>query len=503
MSKPLSPSQQKAFDQLMQVLPLFHIVGLTGNSGAGKTTILQEMHERTGGAWICMRELLHALRSKHPLAIEETFEQIVEAALKSADHVYIDELSLLSMVVQGGCGGYPRPNLLASVLESLTALAETGNKKLIFTSLYNHHELSKKGYTGFIPTFTAEDYEFFCREFLGPQLADRLDYRKVFRFARSLHAYDLKTIGILLRGDNDLDTERYIEALRTFGLTSNVNLGEVQQVTLADLKGVDDIIQSLEANVVVPLEQVELADELRLRPKRGVLLVGPPGTGKTTVGRALAHRLKSKFFLIDGTYISGTGDFYYRIQQVFSEAKHNAPSIIFVDDSDAIFESGEELGLYRYLLTMLDGLESESAGQVCVMLTAMDVGHLPPALIRSGRVELWLEMRLPDEPARAAILEQMLTTQAAAFAALDVARLVEATVGFTGADLKRLLEDGKNLLAYDKVRGVPLQPVTEYFLRAVATVRENKAHYASAEARARQLRPTRPVYYDQAASPEA
>jgi transitional endoplasmic reticulum ATPase len=503
MSKPLSPAQQHALNQLLQVLPLFHIIGLTGVSGAGKTTILQEMHKRTGGAWICMRELLHALRAKHPLAIEETFEQIVEAALNNDEHVYIDELSLLSMVVQGGCGGYPRTNLLASVLESLTALAESGRKKLIFSSLHHHHELSKKGYTGHIAAFTAEDYDFFCREYLGAELAGRLDYRKIFRFARSLHAYDLKAIGILLRGTNDLDTERYIDALRNFGLTSNVNLGEVQQVMLADLKGVDDIIQSLEANVVVPLEQVELADELRLRPKRGVLLVGPPGTGKTTVGRALAHRLKSKFFLIDGTYISGTGDFYYRIQQVFQEAKHNAPSIIFVDDSDAIFESGEELGLYRYLLTMLDGLESESAGQVCVMMTAMDVGHLPPALIRSGRVELWLEMRLPDEAARTAILAQMLQKQSSAFAALEVPRLVEATAGFTGADLKRLLEDGKNLLAYDKVRGVPMRPVTEYFLHAVETVRENKAHYAAAEARARQLRPTRPVFFDQPAPAQA
>jgi hypothetical protein len=70
------------------------------------------------------------------------------------------------------------------------------------------------------------------------------------------------------------------------------------------------------------------------------------------------------------------------------------------------------------------------------------------------------------------------------------------TEGFTGADLKRLVEDGKNLLAYDKVRGLPLQPVTEYFLRAVATVRENKARYAEAEARARRQHPTRPAYFD-------
>src|SRR5206468_5062129 len=127
-------------------------------------------------------------------------------------------------------------------------------------------------------------------------------------------------------------------------------------------------------------------------------------TGKTTVGRALAHRLKSKFFLIDGTYISGTAQFYGRVHEVFEEAKHNAPAIIFLDDSDAIFESGEELGLYRYLLTMLDGLESESAERICVMLTAMNVAHLPPALFRSGRIELWLDMRLPGNEARSSIL---------------------------------------------------------------------------------------------------
>ncbi len=446
-----------------------------------------------------MRELLHTLRQHHPLAIEETFEQIVEGALQAADYVFLDDLSLLTNVVQAGCG-YPRPNFLAAAVESLTAYAEAAHKKLIFASGYVQEELEKKGFVVHIPPFQAADYEFFCRAYLGPTLAERLDYGKVYRFARGLDGYDLKTVSTLLHSQKDLDTESFIEALRSFGLTSNVNLGEVQQVTLSDLKGVDEVIQSLEANVILPLEQVELAEELGLKPKRGVLLAGPPGTGKTTVGRALAHRLKSKFFLIDGTYISGTSQFYGRVHHVFEEAKHNAPAIIFVDDSDAIFESGEELGLYRYLLTMLDGLESNSAGQVCVMMTAMDVGNLPPALIRSGRIELWLEMRLPDEAARTAILEQLLGGAAPPFDTIEVTRLVEATVGFTGADLKRLLEDGKNLLAYDRVRGLPSRQATEYFLRAVETVRENKARYAEADARARTQRPSRPIFFDQFAS---
>ena len=74
-----------------------------------------------------------------------------------------------------------------------------------------------------------------------------------------------------------------------------------------------------------------------------------------------------------------------------------------------IFEDGEEGGLYRYLLTMLDGLESEGTARVCVMMTAMNLHHLPPALVRSGRVELWLEMKLPDTEARKRIFENHLS----------------------------------------------------------------------------------------------
>src|SRR5205807_10393687 len=105
----------------------------------------------------------------------------------------------------------------------------------------------------------------------------------------------------------------------------------------------------------------------------------------------------------------------------------NAPSVIFIDDSDVIFESGEELGLYRYLLTMLDGLESESSGRVCVMLTAMDVANIPPALLRSGRIELWLEMRLPDGNARREMLQRQLSGAVSSLGQPDLEAIVEAT----------------------------------------------------------------------------
>jgi len=177
---------------------------------------------------------------------------------------------------------------------------------------------------------------------------------------------------------------------------------------------------------------------------------------------------------------------------VFEAAKDNAPSVIFIDDADAIFGDGEEQGLYRYLLTMIDGLESESAGRVCVMMTAMDVGRLPPALVRSGRVEVWLEMKLPDAEARTQILSDHLNGLPEELRQPDAPKLVAATEGFTGADLKRLVEDGKAIYVYDKAKGVELKPTSDYFMRAVEVVRENKQRYETAQAQAL-LQPKSPM----------
>jgi transitional endoplasmic reticulum ATPase len=199
------------------------------------------------------------------------------------------------------------------------------------------------------------------------------------------------------------------------------------------------------------------------------------------VGRALAHRLRGKFFLVDGTFIAGSQDFYQRIHRVFEAAKENSPSVIFIDDADAIFEDGEERGLYRYLLTMIDGLESEGRSRVCVMMTAMNLSHLPPALVRSGRVELWLEMKLPDSAARSRLLETHTRDLPPELTGYKRDDILSATEGFTGADIKRLVEDAKALYGFDCSGNRPLRTATEYLDEAATGVRENKERYDKAE----------------------
>jgi ATP-dependent 26S proteasome regulatory subunit len=493
----LSPSQQEAFDALAHASKHTNVLALWCRDGMGRTTVLRELHRKMKGAYLSANDIVQAMGESDPFSLEETFHDIVLEALEEEKTVFVDDFGLFSDVV-GDCNyHYPRSGLLSLALTSLCETAEAMNRRLVFGCGRSVPDaVSRRGFAKPIEKFREEDYAHLLEEFLGKKSAGLLDAAKIHRFAPRLTAHQLKDACTWGSSGAEPDTDTLIDYLRTQRMASNVSLGEVAEVDLRDLKGVDDVIESLEANIIVPLENDALATELGIRPKRGVLLAGPPGTGKTTVGRALAHRLKSKFFLIDGTFISGTQNFYQNVAQVFEAAQQNAPSIIFIDDSDVIFESGEEHGLYRYLLTMLDGLESQSAGRVCVMLTAMDVGNLPPALVRSGRVELWLETRLPDLDARLSILSDHLAMLPNSMGAVEVERVAEAAEGLTGADLKRLVDDGKLLYAYDRVRGRELRPLTGYFLDAIETVRRNKEKYAEAEERARAQRPVRPTWFD-------
>src|SRR5262249_48253026 len=134
-------------------------------------------------------------------------------------------------------------------------------------------------------------------------------------------------------------------------------------------------------------------------------------------------------------------------------------------------------GLQRFLLTMLDGLESASAERVCVMMTAMNPADLPAAVVRSGRIELWLEMRLPDRDARAEILRDKLAGLPAPVGSVDVDLLATASRGMTGADLKSAVEDGKLSFAQETLTGEATRAVEDYFLEAFERIRKNKRSY--------------------------
>lgn len=482
MNIDLCPTQQIAYDYFLRMIPTNNILIIRGGTGRGKSTFLHKLNEEIGGKLLTVKDLIDKMHEQHPLAIVEAVEKIMMSALSEAETVLLDDLSMIVKLCNHHMS--PRVGFLDVVLISLMNYASQSNKKLIFACDDDPPpEVEARALVLYIHRFNESDYKFLCSQFLGASASENIDYKKIYHYASKLNAHDLRLSCIWLKEFNHLHTEGFLEHLRLHHKVNNVDLQEVQQVNLSDLKGMDDIITSLEANVILPFENEELARSLDLQPKRGVLLAGHPGTGKTSVGRALAHRMKGKFFLIDGNMIAGTSEFYAHIDRVFQAAQNSAPCVIFIDDTDVIFEEKSELGLYRYLLTKLDGLESESQKQVCVMMTAMDVGNMPAALIRSGRIELWLETQLPDTKARSEILTMKVSNLPPELQTIDIAQLSDATDGFTGADLKRLVEDGKTLYAFDKINAVPIKSFTEYLMQAIETVQKNKDKYAEAQAR--------------------
>ncbi len=486
MEKPietmLSISQRQVYDHLMSLIPEHPFTGLISDPGCGLSTILEAVADKTNGQVIRMADFFDQMESLHPLQLEEGIVNTFLQALKKNDCIVVDDFSAILEMISN-CYYSARPKIMNPALDAVLRYAVKENKRVVLGLWDNRIPLpfERACKLAQIPDFTAEDFSFLFQKISGESL-EAIDFEQVHRFAPRLSASSMKRACDYLTPQDHRNTEAFLKFLEKRALVSNVNTSEVEEVDFKTLHGVDDVVRQLEINIINPLIRDDLVKKFGLKPKRGVLLYGPPGTGKTTIGRALAHRLRSKFFLIDGTVISGTSDFYHIIQTTFQRARDNSPSVLFIDDCDLLFENSAEPGLYRYLLTMLDGLESKANSQITIVLTAMNIGSLPPALIRSGRVELWLEMNLPDEAARAAIIRSYVDALPLSLSEEEINRLAEKTDKLTGADLRRVVTDAKNLYGYDIAQEKKPESFFFYFDEAIEQLFKHREQLEKAPA---------------------
>ena len=491
----LCPQQTEALDFLIgwrEQTPVLHV---SSETGFGKTEVLKEFQRQTGAHWLDVRPFVADVAARHPMAMQDSMWQLLMLAIENHSSVIVDDFNLFFDYATG-CSRSPRGSYHETVAKALLLTVEGKRGQLILGSNGELPEaFANAQWSTSIDDFAVVDYRHLFEQFLGESSAN-IDFDSIFRFAPKLNICRIQRICHWLKTKGTLTTEEILDFIQSQGMASNVEVSEVQEVELKDLCGVDEVITALEDYIIMPMENLKLAAELGLAPKRGVMLAGPPGTGKTTIGRALARRLRGKFFLIDGTVISGTEYFYHHINSIFHMAMANAPAIVFIDDSDVIFESGREHGLYRYLLTMLDGLESKSANNVCVMMTAMDLGNIPPALVRSGRIELWLEMKLPDAANRPRLIQQLMADKVQLRSEHTWPAIVDATDGFSGADLKRLVQDAKLNLAVDMTRGREVQVFENYLLRAANAVKLSRTAYAQSAKRAMDVNVNRPRWFN-------
>ena len=185
----------------------------------------------------------------------------------------------------------------------------------------------------------------------------------------------------------------------------------VPRITYEDIGGLKDEIQKIREMVELPLRHPELFERLGIEPPKGVLLYGPPGTGKTLLAKAVANETNATFIHISGPEIMSKfyGESEARLREKFQEAKEKAPSIIFIDEIDAIAPKRDEVTgeverrVVSQLLTLMDGLEAR--GKVIVIGATNRPNAIDPALRRPGRFDREIELKVPDKTGRLEILQ--------------------------------------------------------------------------------------------------
>ena len=248
--------------------------------------------------------------------------------------------------------------------------------------------------------------------------------------------------GIVVVGQNtEVELhETPIDVSKLEGVTNLVD------VSYEDVGGLKEEVKKVREMIEIPLKRPELFEKLGIAPPKGVLMHGPPGTGKTLLAKAVASESDAHFILINGPeimskYVGGSEE---NLREYFEEAEANSPSIIFIDELDAIAPKREETNgeterrTVAQLLTLMDGLKSR--GQVVVIGATNRPDSLDPALRRPGRFDREIEIGVPDADERLEILE-IHTRNMPIEEDVDLKKLANTTHGFVGADLESLCKE--------------------------------------------------------------
>ena len=263
---------------------------------------------------------------------------------------------------------------------------------------------------------------------------------------------------------------------------------EKRKTTFDDVAGADEEKEEL-AEIVEFLKNPARFDALGARIPKGVLLVGPPGTGKTLLARAVAGEANVPFFSISGSdfvemYV-GVGA--SRVRDLFDQAKKNSPSIIFIDEIDAVGRhrgagmggGHDEREQTLNQLVEMDGFGANEGVIVIAATNRPDI--LDPALLRPGRFDRQVTVNYPDTKGRVAILKVHAKGKPIA-PDVDFESIAHATVGFTGADLENLLNEAALLAARTGKKAITMAEIDEAALK-VEVGSEKKSHKMNEKAK--------------------
>ncbi|CAN7113474.1 unnamed protein product [Brassica rapa subsp. narinosa] len=236
----------------------------------------------------------------------------------------------------------------------------------------------------------------------------------------------------------------------------------LDEVGYDDVGGVRKQMAQIRELVELPLRHPQLFKSIGVKPPKGILLYGPPGSGKTLIARAVANETGAFFFCINGPEIMSkmAGESESNLRKAFEEAEKNAPSIIFIDEIDSIAPkrdktNGEvERRIVSQLLTLMDGLKSRA--HVIVMGATNRPNSIDPALRRFGRFDREIDIGVPDEIGRLEVL-RIHTKNMKLAEDVDLERISKDTHGYVGADLAALCTEAALQCIREKMDVIDLE----------------------------------------------
>lgn len=226
-----------------------------------------------------------------------------------------------------------------------------------------------------------------------------------------------------------------------------VNMMKVDKApteSYADIGGLEQQIQEIKEAVELPLTHPELYEEMGIKPPKGVILYGVPGTGKTLLAKAVANQTSATFLRIVGSELiqKYLGDGPKLVRELFKVAADHSPSIVFIDEIDAVgskrydSNSGGEREIQRTMLELLNQLDGfDDRGDIKVIMATNKIESLDPALIRPGRIDRKIEFPLPDIKTKRYIFK-IHTSRMSLADDVDLEEFVQAKDELSGADIK-------------------------------------------------------------------
>jgi proteasome regulatory subunit len=240
-----------------------------------------------------------------------------------------------------------------------------------------------------------------------------------------------------------------------------MELEESPDMTFDHVGGLEKEIEEVREAVEYPLTKPEIFARVGVEPPKGILLYGPPGTGKTLIAKAVAHEAKATFIRMSGSELvhKYIGEGAQLVRELFSLAREKAPTIVFIDEIDAVGStrtndgtsgSAEVQRTLMQLLAEMDGFDNR--GDVRIMAATNRVDMLDPALLRPGRFDRVIAIPLPDKAGRKAILK--IHSKKMTLIDVDLDRIVEMTENATGADLQAVCREAGMMAVRKEADGV-------------------------------------------------